>query len=154
MAAQLAFVHGIITHFEASGQQALKALGYDPGPVDGIFGGQTESAVRAFQQAGEIAADGVVGRVTWINIDEADQSYPALKEGATGLPVRRLQSRMSAVGFDAGVAYDVGAVRVRYPPAKPGALRLGAPQRGPLTTREYRLASGHLITLSESLHHW
>ena len=103
---------GIITHFEASGQQALKALGYDPGPVDGIFGGQTESAVRAFQQAGEIAADGVVGRVTWINIDEADQSYPALKEGATGLPVRRLQSRMSAVGFDAGVAYDVGAVRV------------------------------------------
>ena len=42
----------------------------------------------------------------------------------------------------------------KYPPAKPGALRLGAPQRGPLTTREYRLASGHLITLSESLHHW
>jgi peptidoglycan hydrolase-like protein with peptidoglycan-binding domain len=25
-----------------------------------------------------------------------------LKEGATGLPVRRLQSRMSAVGFDTG----------------------------------------------------
>jgi peptidoglycan hydrolase-like protein with peptidoglycan-binding domain len=83
-------------------QQALKALGYDPGPVDGVFGAQTESAVRAFQQAREIVADGVVGRVTWINIDEADQSHPVLQEGASGLPVRRLQSRMSAVGFDTG----------------------------------------------------
>jgi peptidoglycan hydrolase-like protein with peptidoglycan-binding domain len=83
-------------------QQALKALGHDPGPIDGVFGAQTESAVGAFQQAREIAADGVVGRVTWINIDEADQGHPVLKTGATGLPVRRLQSRMSAVGFDTG----------------------------------------------------
>ena len=63
---------------------------------------KTESAVKKFQQAREIAADGVVGRVTWINIDEADQSHPVLKAGSTGLPVRRLQSRMSAVGFDTG----------------------------------------------------
>jgi peptidoglycan hydrolase-like protein with peptidoglycan-binding domain len=40
--------------------------------------------------------------VTWINIDEADQSEPVLRVGSTGLPVRRLQSRMSAVGFDTG----------------------------------------------------
>ena len=83
-------------------RRPLKALGHDPGPVDGVFGAQTESAVRAFQQAREITVDGVVGRVTWINIDEADQSHPVLKTGATGLPVRRLQSRMSAVGFDTG----------------------------------------------------
>ena len=50
-----------------------EALGYDPGPVDGAFGAKTESAVKKFQQAREIAADGIVGRVTWINIDEADQ---------------------------------------------------------------------------------
>ena len=80
-------------------QEALKALGHDPGPVDGAFGAKTESAVKKFQQAREIAAD---GRVTWINIDEADQSEPVLKAGSTGLPVRRLQSRMSAVGFDTG----------------------------------------------------
>jgi peptidoglycan hydrolase-like protein with peptidoglycan-binding domain len=83
-------------------QQALKALGYDPGAIDGVFGAGTESAVKAFQQAREITADGIVGRVTWINIDEADQSEPVLRMGSSGLPVRRLQSRMSAVGFDMG----------------------------------------------------
>jgi len=83
-------------------QEALKSLGYDVGPVDGVFGAKTESAVKKFQQAREIPVDGVVGRITWINIDEADQSHPVLKVGSTGLPVRRLQSRMSAVGFNTG----------------------------------------------------
>jgi peptidoglycan hydrolase-like protein with peptidoglycan-binding domain len=83
-------------------QEALVALGFDPGPVDGVFGAKTESAVRKFQQAREIPIDGVVGRVTWINIDEADQSHPVLRTGSTGLPVRRLQSRMSAVGYETG----------------------------------------------------
>ena len=83
-------------------QQALKTLGFDPGSVDGTFGARTESAVKAFQQAREIAVDGIVGRVTWINIDEADQSEPFLQLGSSGLPVRRLQSRMTAVGFDTG----------------------------------------------------
>jgi peptidoglycan hydrolase-like protein with peptidoglycan-binding domain len=83
-------------------QQALKALGFDPGPVDGVFGARTQGAVKAFQQAREITVDGIVGRVTWINIDEADQTEPVLRLGSSGLPVRRLQSRMTAVGFDIG----------------------------------------------------
>ena len=98
-------------------QEALKALGHDPGPVDGVFGVRTESAVRAFQQARGIAIDGVVGRVTWINIDEADQSEPVLRVGSTGLPVRRLQSRMSAVGF------DTGGVDGRFSPKTETAVR-------------------------------
>jgi peptidoglycan hydrolase-like protein with peptidoglycan-binding domain len=89
-------------------QAALKALGHDPGPIDGVFGPTTEAAVKAFQQEREIAADGVVGKVTWINIDEADQSEPTLTLGATGLPVRRAQKRMSLVG------YQVGGVDGRY----------------------------------------
>jgi peptidoglycan hydrolase-like protein with peptidoglycan-binding domain len=89
-------------------QEALKALGYDPGPIDGTFGSATETAVKAFQQAKGITVDGVVGKVTWINIDEADQSEPVLNIGSTGLPVRRAQKRMSLVG------YDIGGVDGRY----------------------------------------
>ena len=65
-------------------QEALKALGYNPGSIDGVFGATTEAAVKAFQQAKGISADGAVGKVTWINIDEADQSEPVLKMGSTG----------------------------------------------------------------------
>jgi peptidoglycan hydrolase-like protein with peptidoglycan-binding domain len=98
-------------------QQALKTLGHDPGPIDGAFGARTTSAVKAFQQAREIAVDGIVGRVTWINIDEADQSEPVLRVGSSGLPVRRLQSRMSAVGF------DTGGVDGRFSPKTEAAVK-------------------------------
>ena len=36
-------------------QDALKVLGYYLGPIDGVFGADTESAVKKFQQAREIA---------------------------------------------------------------------------------------------------
>jgi len=81
-------------------QAALKALGLDPGPVDGVFGRKTEDAVKEFQKRAGIDADGVAGPITWLNIDEADQSEPLLKKGSTGLPVRRLQNRMKLAGFD------------------------------------------------------
>ena len=83
-------------------QEALKALGFSPGKIDGVFGAATEKAVKAFQASVGIDADGVVGPITWLNIDEADQSEPVLKKGSKGLPVRRLQSRMTAVDFDTG----------------------------------------------------
>jgi peptidoglycan hydrolase-like protein with peptidoglycan-binding domain len=105
-------------------QEALKILGFDPGPLDGVFGTATEAAVRAFQQAKGIQVDGVVGRITWINIDEADQSEPILKNGSTGLPVRRLQSRMSAVGF------DVGGVDGRFGSKTEAAVKKLQQQRG------------------------
>ena len=37
-----------------------------------------------FEQSKGIAVDGIVGRVTWINIDEADQNEPVLRNGSTG----------------------------------------------------------------------
>lgn len=53
-------------------QQALKVLGHDPGPINGALGDTTEAAVKAFQQEREITVDGIVGKITWLNIDEAD----------------------------------------------------------------------------------
>lgn len=46
-------------------QARLKDFGFDPGPVDGIFGTRTRDAVMSFQRAAGIAADGIVGPVTW-----------------------------------------------------------------------------------------
>jgi len=46
-------------------QQILSNLGYNPGPIDGIFGPKTDSAVRAFQAAHKIVVDGIVDNNTW-----------------------------------------------------------------------------------------
>ena len=83
-------------------QQALKDLGFDPGAVDGQFGSKTEAAVKAFQQDRGIAVDGIVGDITWLNIDEADMSNPTIKKGSTGNPVRRAQKRLTLGGYDTG----------------------------------------------------
>lgn len=42
-------------------QQSLKALGYDPGTIDGIWGQNTRDALMAFQKANGLAIDGILG---------------------------------------------------------------------------------------------
>src|SRR5699024_7789514 len=42
-------------------QTRLKAVGYDPGEIDGEFGPNTESAVKALQTAAGILVDGEFG---------------------------------------------------------------------------------------------
>ena len=41
-------------------QEKLKQAGYDPGPVDGMFGGATARALRAFQEANGLPVTGQV----------------------------------------------------------------------------------------------
>jgi hypothetical protein len=45
-------------------QGALAARGFDPGPLDGIFGHNTAAAVAAFQHVTGLVADGEVGLQT------------------------------------------------------------------------------------------
>jgi peptidoglycan hydrolase-like protein with peptidoglycan-binding domain len=53
-------------------QRRLLGAGYgtDEIEIDGHFGPQTEAAVKAFQEASGLEADGVVGPKTWAALDE------------------------------------------------------------------------------------
>lgn len=45
-------------------QQALQRAGFDPGPIDGRMGRKTREALRHFQQAQGLTADGRIGPQT------------------------------------------------------------------------------------------
>lgn len=46
-------------------QRLLTAMGYNCGKADGIFGQKTLTAVKTFQRAKGLNADGIVGKDTW-----------------------------------------------------------------------------------------
>ena len=46
-------------------QRMLNEKGYACGSADGIFGAKTESAVKSYQKAEGLSADGKVGKNTW-----------------------------------------------------------------------------------------
>lgn len=43
-------------------QSGLTALGYEPGPVDGVMGKKTQTAIRAFQQKAGMPVDGKISK--------------------------------------------------------------------------------------------
>ena len=45
-------------------QTYLNCNGFNPGPIDGVSGGRTTSAIKAFQAASGLVPDGVVGPAT------------------------------------------------------------------------------------------
>jgi len=91
-------------------QTRLLSLGLDLGNrgMDGVFGANTELAVKAFQQGRGILADGVVGEITWREIVEAGYKpgggrllylrQPPFR----GADVAELQRMLNDLGFDPG----------------------------------------------------
>lgn len=51
-------------------QDDLNTLGYRTGGLDGIFGSQTQTAVRAYQSQVGLTSDGIVGCNTWRSLQE------------------------------------------------------------------------------------
>ena len=62
---------GSISNYVCVAQDDLNTLGYPTGGLDGIFGAQTETAVKNYQQKVGLTSDGVIGCNTWRSLQEA-----------------------------------------------------------------------------------
>ena len=109
-------------------QKKLQDLGYLAGYADGKFGVETQAAVIAFQKNNNLTADGKAGTATQNKLYSgtanraggnavkiagnntggrdasgiASTGYETLEFGSTGDAVRKLQNRLSALGYTPG----------------------------------------------------
>jgi len=83
-------------------QFLLKIGGYSVGSVDGIFGNNTAQAVRAFQMANRITADGIVGPKTWYKLNNFTPEATLVKLGSTGAEVKYLQQKLYSKLYNTG----------------------------------------------------
>ena len=87
-------------------QQQLSREGWQPGPIDGLYGPRTEAAVTRFQAAARVGVDGIVGPHTRGALTRAHNE--PLRRGAgfaqpDGSPrVRSLQVRLRKDGLRPG----------------------------------------------------
>lgn len=102
-------------------QTRLKNWGYYNGDVDGVYGSQTEKAVRWFQQKNGLSADGQVGDLTLaaLGIPPSGTSSQSENSGGSGsldLLARLISAEARGEPYEGQVA--VGAVvlnRVNHP---------------------------------------
>lgn len=89
-------------------QTDLKQLGYYYAKITGNFGAKTEAAVKAFQKAKGLTADGVAGTKTLdaiaAAVDKAGGSSSGssstnMKLGSTGTAVSALQQNLTTLGY-------------------------------------------------------
>ncbi len=80
-------------------QQRLKALGYLTTEPDGMFGADTITAVKRFQESNGLIADGYIGPTTKAALMSSSAQGNALAIGARGDDVTRVQNRLKELGY-------------------------------------------------------
>ena len=97
-------------------QQSLKDRGLYSGSVDGIYGSQTQAAVKKFQKQQGLTADGIAGPQTLKRLGVSVGSKPAGTEANVNLLARIISAEARGEPYSGQVA--VGAVilnRVEHP---------------------------------------
>ena len=109
-------------------QKRLKELGYFRRTVDGKFGRDTLNALKAFQEANGLTADGVAGKATYAVLfsdnalakgatptpaatetpspesEESAETWPKLEKSSAGDSVAQLQEALIELGYLSGKA--------------------------------------------------
>jgi peptidoglycan hydrolase-like protein with peptidoglycan-binding domain len=99
-------------------QRQMKALGFDPGMLDGSFGPQTEAAVRAYQQAYRLPLTGRLDEVTLRSLlPERFEASHTPAEPPNREVLRQAQRQLKALGF------NPGSMDGTYGPQTEAALR-------------------------------
>lgn len=88
-------------------QTRLKYYGYYSGKIDGIFGAQSVSALRAFQSANGLKVDGAAGADTMAKLNsetavkksDIGTQYTKIKIGSTGAFVKNVQKLLWGLGY-------------------------------------------------------
>ena len=92
----------------AAAQQALKVMGYDPGPVDGAMGENTRRALEAFQKEFGLAVDGRIDDALLERLraeaalDTASPERRLARKGLLRSYTRAVQDGLHDLGFDPG----------------------------------------------------
>ena len=97
-------------------QARLTELGYYTGAIDGRYASGAQTAVQEFQERNGLTADGIAGRQTqdllysgsaqpkYVTVSASGdaEEYLLLKQGTSGVEVRKLQGRLAELGYYAG----------------------------------------------------
>jgi peptidoglycan hydrolase-like protein with peptidoglycan-binding domain len=99
-----------------------RALGI---PADGIFGSQTERAVRRFQRSKGLVADGVVGPLTRRSLGLAPFSHTAVRGRSVRVPSALERIAQCESGGDPRAVSADGTYRGKYQFSRETWRRLG-----------------------------
>jgi peptidoglycan hydrolase-like protein with peptidoglycan-binding domain len=103
-------------------QEALRDEGHDPGPIDGIWGPETQAAVKDFQQANDLQVtgqldkqtmeelgvnEGIMERIAQVFERNDQRERPAaangeMHEGLTSEDIRQVQEKLQEEGHNPG----------------------------------------------------
>jgi peptidoglycan hydrolase-like protein with peptidoglycan-binding domain len=125
-----------------------KVLG--PDSVTGVFGPETEQAVKDFQQSNGLVVDGIVGPITWSHIHPYREASPTLQAGSLGPLVAMMQGVLKS-GFGDASAIDGVFGPVTETVVRQYQTNAGLPATGVVDERTWMAPAGAAGATLESL---